>query len=180
MAPIRLETPRLILRQWQKSDYAPYIQLNADEIVMEYFPSILSTEQTIAQIGRIISHIDKYGYGFFAVERKDNGQFIGFTGLAHVNFESYFTPCMEVGWRLSRENWNHGFATEAAKACIDLGFEQLGIKDIYSFTSVHNERSERVMQKIGMEKIGTFVHPHIAEGDFLKEHVLYKISNATL
>jgi ribosomal-protein-alanine N-acetyltransferase len=180
MSPIRLETPRLILRQWKESDYEPYIELNADKAVMEYFPSVLSRDETMAQISRIMAHIDKYGYGLFAVERRDNRQFIGFTGLSHVNFESYFTPCIEVGWRLSRENWDQGFATEAGSACIGLGLREQGIHSIYSFTSIHNKRSERVMQKLGMEKIGTFLHPLISEGDFLKEHVLYKISNGKL
>src|SRR5579862_6788246 len=116
MTPIQIETSRLILRQWKLSDHEPFIRLNADKEVMEYFPSVLSEEETVAQIGRITAHIEKYGYGLFAVERKDNQQFIGFTGICHVNFECYFTPCIEVGWRLSRENWRQGFATEAARA----------------------------------------------------------------
>lgn len=177
MDKVFLETPRLIIRQWKDSDHAPYIQLNQDEEVMEFFPSTTTAAQTLEQIDRFTTRIEEQGYGFFAVERKDNGQFIGFTGLSQPGFESYFTPCVEVGWRLSKANWNQGFATEAATACLQFGFEDLGLNEIYSFTSVHNLRSERVMQKTGMLKVGYFEHPLIDEGHFLRSHVLYKITN---
>jgi RimJ/RimL family protein N-acetyltransferase len=177
MSTIFLETPRLILRQWQESDHEPYIQLNADKEVMEFFPSVKTAEETLAQIKRISSYITEHGYGFFAVERKDNREFIGFTGLSNPGFESYFTPCIEVGWRLSKANWNQGFATEAAKACLDYGFGVLSVDEIYAFTAVSNIRSERVMEKIGMGKVGTFDHPLIEEGSWLREHVVYKIKN---
>jgi RimJ/RimL family protein N-acetyltransferase len=141
---------------------------------MEFFPSIKTKKETLAQIERFTQHIIRYGYGFFAVERKDNRQFIGFTGLSNPGFESYFTPCVEIGWRLSKSHWGQGFATEAAEACLEYGFNTLGIKEIYSFTSVHNVRSEQVMIKTGMVKQGFFEHPQIEEGHFLKQHVLYK------
>jgi RimJ/RimL family protein N-acetyltransferase len=173
---IFIETPRLILRDWIPADHGPYIALNSDKAVMEFFPSIKTPEETIAQIERIKLHIEQFGYGFFAVERKDNGRFIGFTGISHPGFEAEFTPCVEIGWRLSRENWVLGFATEAAVACLDYGFNVLGIEEIYSFTSVHNIRSENVMKKIGMIKQGNFQHPSIEAGHFLREHVLYKIA----
>lgn len=178
MSQIFIETPRLILREWQQSDYEPFIALNADAEVMEFFPKTLSPEETMAQIGRIIAHFEKYGFGLFAAARKDNGEFIGFTGLAYVNFESYFTPCVEIGWRLSVANWGLGFATEAAKACIEYGFHDLNLKEIYSFTSIHNKRSEHVMEKIGMQQAGEFDHPLVAKDDFLERHVLYKISRS--
>jgi [ribosomal protein S5]-alanine N-acetyltransferase len=174
VSAISIETPRLILRQWTEADHEPFIQLNLDRAVMEFFPYTLTRDESIGQIARITTHIDQYGYGLFAVERKDNRQFIGFTGLSHAQFESYFTPCVEIGWRLSKENWNHGFATEAAKACLKLGLHTLELSGIYSFTSIHNLRSEQVMVKIGMRKIGLFEHPMIKEGHFLKKHVLYK------
>ncbi|HWZ02893.1 MAG TPA: GNAT family N-acetyltransferase [Mucilaginibacter sp.] len=170
-----IETSSLILREWIATDVQPYIALNQDKEVMEFFPSIKTADETIEQIQRISKHIEQHGYGFFAVERKDNGQFIGFTGLTHPGFEAEFTPCIEIGWRLSRENWGHGFATEAAKACLKFGFDNLGVDKIYSFTSVQNVRSEQVMKKIGMIKEGYFEHPSIEDGHFLKRHVLYKI-----
>ena len=176
MAPkVFIETPRLILRQWAVEDHKPYIELNQDKDVMEFFPSILTEVEILAQIERLSIHIDQYGYGFFALVRKDNHQFIGFAGLSHPRFESYFTPCVEIGWRLSKANWNNGFATEAAKACLEYAFNRLAIDGIYSFTAIHNARSEHVMKKIGMVKQGLFEHPLIEEGNILKQHVLYKI-----
>ena len=173
---IFIETSRLILRQWKASDNEPYIQLNRDSDVMEFFPSVSTKDETLAQIERFTTHIDQYGYGFFAVERKDNGQFIGFTGLSHPRFEASFAPCVEIGWRLSKTNWGQGFATEAALASLDFGFDSVGLDEIYAFTSVHNKRSEQVMLKAGMLKQGEFEHPSIEDGHFLKRHVLYKIS----
>src|SRR5260221_768594 len=99
MTDIFIETSRLILRQWKETDYEPYIELNMDANVAEFFPSISTRAETIAQIERFTQHFIKYNYGFFAVERKDNHQFIGFTGLSHPRFESHFTPCIEIGWR---------------------------------------------------------------------------------
>ncbi|MDB5134322.1 MAG: family N-acetyltransferase [Mucilaginibacter sp.] len=174
MTEVFLETPRLILRQWKDADHEPYIQLNMDAEVAEFFPSVSTKAETLAQIARFTAHFNTFGYGFFAVERKDTQQFIGFTGLSHPRFESHFTPCVEIGWRLSKANWNQGFATEAAKACLDYGHDNLDIKEIYSFTSIHNARSEGVMIKIGMIRVGLFDHPSIEEGHILKQHVLYK------
>jgi len=143
---------------------------------MEFFPSIKTAEETLEQILRLQGHIEKHGFGFFAVERKDNGQFIGFTGLAHPGFEADFTPCVEIGWRLNKQNWGFGFASEAATACLDFGFSQVGLDEIYSFTAVPNIRSEKVMRRIGMTMEGYFDHPMVDDGHFLKKHVLYKIS----
>ncbi|HEY4323638.1 MAG TPA: GNAT family N-acetyltransferase [Mucilaginibacter sp.] len=171
-----IETPRLILRQWKKEDHDPFIALNRDADVMEFFPNLSTATETLAQIERANNHIIEYGYGFFAVERKDNHQFIGFTGLSHPRFETHFTPCVEIGWRLSKANWGQGFATEAAQASLDYGFNTMGLDEIYSFTSVLNKRSEQVMIKIGMIKEGFFDHPLVEDGHVLKEHVLYKIN----
>lgn len=176
MKEIFIETPRLILRQWKEADYDPFVQLNMDKDVMEFFPSVSTKEESVAQIVRATDHINEYGFGFFAVERKDNNHFIGFTGLNHPRFESYFTPCVEIGWRLSKDNWNSGFATEAAKACLQFGFDTLKLSEIYSFTAVNNIRSENVMKKIRMIKEGYFEHPSVEDGHILKKHVLYKTS----
>jgi RimJ/RimL family protein N-acetyltransferase len=172
---IFIETDRLYLRQWQLSDYAAFIEMNSDTEVMRYFPSTLLPEQSMALIGRITKQIDESGYGLFAVEKKEDHSFIGFTGFSHPRFEAYFTPCIEIGWRLHNSYWNKGFATEAAKACIAYGFEKLKFNDIYSFTSVQNKPSERVMQKIGMQPSGIFDHPMLEDGHILQKHLLYKI-----
>lgn len=174
---IFIETQRLILRDWKLSDHELFIALNADPAVMEFFPSVQTPEATLAQIERITEHLRAHGYGFFALERKDNGEFIGFTGLSRPRFESHFTPYIEIGWRLSKANWNLGFATEAAKACLEFGFTELKLKEIYSFASVYNRRSENVMKKIGMLHDGFFEHPSVEEGNWLKRHVLYKVSS---
>lgn len=171
-----IETPRLILRQWQQSDYNPYIALNADPEVMKFFPSIKTPAETIAQIEKIAAYIDQHGYGFFAMERKDNHKFIGFTGLGDPGFKADFTPCIEIGWRLSKDNWGQGLASEAALACLGFSFGTLGLQEVYSFTAIGNRRSEMVMQRIGMSKVGEFDHPLIADGHILNRHVIYKIS----
>ncbi|MDB5088249.1 MAG: ribosomal-protein-S5-alanine N-acetyltransferase [Mucilaginibacter sp.] len=174
MNEIFIETSRLILRQWKETDLEPFAQLNMDNDVMGFFPSVLAKEETLVLVNRVTKHIKEYGFGLFAAERKDNNQFIGFTGLSHPRFESHFTPCVEIGWRLSKENWNQGFATEAAKACLQFGFDTLKLSEIYSFTTVSNFRSENVMKKIGMIKEGYFEHPSVEDGHILKKHVLYK------
>ena len=170
-----LTTPRLILRPWLDEDAEPFAQMNADPEVMRFFPNTQTAEETLALIARVKAHFTKHGYGPFAVERKDNGQFIGFTGLSQPNFKTDFTPCVEVGWRLSKPNWGHGFATEAAIASINYGFTELGLKEIYSFTVPTNLPSINVMKKAGLKYAGQFQHPKVLEGHALKTHVLYKI-----
>lgn len=127
---------------------------------------------------RIQDQITQNGYGLFALERKDNHTFIGFTGFACPGFEAAFTPCIEISWRIAQPHWNRGFATEAAKACLLFGFHTMQWKEMYAFTSVLNTRSENVMKKIGMQKNGEFDHPLLAQAHPLQKHVLYKISQA--
>ena len=174
---IFIETDRLILRQWQATDCEPYIKMNLDKDVMEYFPSILSSEQSLLHINKMTEKIDQHGYGLFAVERKDTQSFIGFTGFSRPNFNAFFTPCVEIGWRMAKELWNQGFATEAANACLLFGFEKFKFEEIYSFTSIHNLNSERVMKKIGMKQVGKFDHPLLEKDHCLQKHILYKIED---
>jgi ribosomal-protein-alanine N-acetyltransferase len=177
MGPAIITTNRLKLRHWRDEDTEPFSQLNKDPEVMRFFPCIQNAEETLAQIGRIKKHFRDYNYGLYAIERIDNGQFIGFTGFTHPNFQSFFTPCVEIGWRLSKENWGRGFATEAAKACLYYGFAELGFKEIYSFTAFVNIPSMNVMQKAGLKMAGEFEHPSLPDGHRLKNHVLYKIAS---
>ena len=177
---IPIHTPRLILRQWQESDHGPYIAMKMDPEVMRYFPALQTRETTLAQIERFRTFIDENGYGFLAMERRDTGEFIGFTGLALPRFESFFTPCVEIGWRLDKAHWGQGFAQEAANACLGFGFDKLNLTEIYSFTSILNLPSINVMKKIGMKEAGQFEHPNIADGDRLKTHVLYKITKGDI
>jgi ribosomal-protein-alanine N-acetyltransferase len=170
------QSERLGFRQWQTSDLPTFIEMNADAEVMRFFPAPLGAEESIALAERIIKGIEEYGYGFFAVDRREEGDFIGFIGLINTTFESHFTPCVEIGWRLRKEFWNKGYATEGAKRCLQYGFETLKLDEIYSFTPSPNLPSARVMQKIGMQQVGTFEHPRITDGHPLKIHVLYHTS----
>lgn len=173
----RIETPRLLLREWKPEDLRPFIKMNEDPLVMEYFPATLSESESVAFYQRILSEFEKYNFGLYAVETKQDGLFIGYTGFHHTAFESNFTPCVEIGWRLDSKAWGKGYATEAASACLDMAKNQLDISEIYSFTFVQNHRSERVMQKIGMQRICEFNHPLLAFEHPLSLHVLYKIAN---
>ena len=174
MHNVAITTPRLLLRHWCDEDIEPFAKMNADTEVMRYFPNTQTEEETLALIARIKAHFANHGYGPFAIERKDNGQFIGFTGLSQPNFKTEFTPCVEVGWRLSKQNWGQGFATEAAIASIQYGFTELGLKEIYSFTVPTNLPSINVMKKAGLKYIGQFEHPKVPDGHVFKTHVLYK------
>ncbi len=173
-----ISTPRLVLRKWQVSDIEPFAQMNSDATVMKYFPSILSRAQTIAMIDRINNHFEKNNFGLYAVEEKKSGVFMGFTGFAIPSFESFFTPCVEIGWRYRKEYWHQGFATEAASACLQYGFNMLEFEKIYSFTAAINQPSENLMKRIGMIKAGTFKHPKIDTHDILCRHVLYRIDKS--
>lgn len=169
------KTNRLGFRSWDEADLEPFALLNQDEAVMEFFPSLQDRSTSKAFIERMNRHFHEHNFCFFAVDKLDNEEFIGFIGLLNTSFEAEFTPCVEIGWRLKKSAWNQGFATEGALGCLDFGFDKLGLEEIYSFTPTLNKRSERIMQKIGMQKIGVFNHPKLAKGHPLEQHVLYRI-----
>ncbi len=171
-----IETERLILRTWRESDLLPFSVLNEDPKVMEFFPKTLSPDESVLLYNRINTSFDQNGFGLFAVEQKQTQQFVGFIGFSQPTFTSYFTPCIEIGWRLDRHFWNRGFATEGAKACLKYGFSTLGFKDIYSWTAKINAKSINVMKKIGLTYEGEFEHPNIPLEHQLRAHVLYRIS----
>lgn len=171
-----IETPRLILREWKETDIPFFATMNADPEVMECFPKTLSYQETIEFVERIRSRFEKSGYGLYAAELKKDSSFIGFIGFSVPAFESYFTPCVEIGWRLCREFWGNGYAPEGAAACLRLGFEKFGFEKVYSFTAEHNVKSIRVMEKIGLVKDGEFDHPKVEPGHPLRRHVLYRIT----
>lgn len=172
-----ISTERLGLREWTGADIDPCVAMNMDQEVMKYFPAIMNEEETRAMLKRIHTRFSESGFGFYAVEKKSNNEFIGFTGFGIPAFESFFTPCIEIGWRFKKEAWGRGYATEAANACLKYGFKTLLFDRIVSFTSVLNTNSERVMQKIGMKKIGEFDHPFIEKDNRLCRHVVYEIKN---
>jgi RimJ/RimL family protein N-acetyltransferase len=172
----RLTTDRLILRRWREADLAPFAALNADPAVMEHFPAPLTRAESDAMVERIDAEFDRRGFGLWAIEVTGTGEFIGFTGLSVPRFEAAFTPAVEVGWRLARAAWGHGYASEAARRALRFGFEDAGLDEIVSFTSVPNTRSQAVMRRIGMrhDPAGDFDHPVLERGHRLSRHVLYR------
>lgn len=170
-----IETNRLVLRGWKEEDIPVFARLNSDKQVMEYFLHTLTREETLGFYRRIQEEFAVSGYGLYAVETKQDGCFIGYVGLHNVTFDVDFAPAVEIGWRLLPGAWNKGYATEAASACLDYARNRLKMKEVCSFTSLPNERSQRVMQKIGMKRIKEFGHPLVDPAHPLYRHVLYKI-----
>lgn len=177
----QLVTDRLVLRRWRDTDLEPFAALNADPIVMEHLPALLSRAESDAFVARIEAHFDAHDFGLFAVEVRATGEFIGFVGLWPADFDAPFTPAVEVGWRLARTAWRRGYATEAARAVVCDGFERLGLDEIVSFTAQVNERSWRVMERLGMSRdpAADFDHPKVQKGHRLERHVLYRLVRAT-
>jgi RimJ/RimL family protein N-acetyltransferase len=172
-----LETSRLILRPWRSSDRGPFARINSDPKVMEFFPAPLTGPQSDALAAKIEHHFKKHGFGVYAAELKSNGSFIGFIGLNVPTFDAHFTPCVEIGWRLSSDVWKQGLATEGAQGVVDYAGGVLGLKEIVSFTVPHNVRSRRVMEKLGMthRAADDFDHPELPPGHPLRRHVLYRL-----
>jgi ribosomal-protein-alanine N-acetyltransferase len=168
------------MRSWREDDLEPFAALNADPVVMEFFPSTLTRQESDALVVRITAQLDTLGYGLWALEVAETGEFIGFTGLAVQTFPDPFNPSVEVGWRLARAAWGHGYATEAAIAALDYGFTVAGLDEIVSMTSTLNVRSQRVMQRIGMthDPADDFEHPDVPDGHPVKPHVLYRIARS--
>ena len=174
MRACEIRTDRLLLRRWLQSDRPPFAALNADPRVMEHFPTVLTIDESNRFVDRIESHFERYGFGLWAVEVPGRTPFIGFVGLAVPSFEAHFTPCVEVGWRLAVESWGHGYATEAARAALDFGFVRAGFQEIVSMTVAENQRSRRVMERLGMthDPADDFDHP--TQPDH-RRHVLYRL-----
>ena len=170
-------TERLLLRRWREDDREPFAALNADPAVMEHFPAPLSRAESDAFIDRVAPQLEQRGWGLWALEVRDTGAFIGYTGLAAPRFDAHFTPAVEVGWRLARDAWGFGFATEAARAALAVGFGSIGLDEIVSFAAVGNARSRAVMERIGMthDVADDFDHPALPEGHRLRRHVLYRL-----
>ncbi len=173
---LTLKTKRLILRQWREEDLEPFALLNADARVMEFFPAVLSREESDVLAGRIEKLIREKGWGFWAVESRDEGTFIGFTGLHQPEYDLPFNPCVEIGWRLAKKYWGRGYATEAGHAALNFAFDTLSLSEVCSFATRHNIKSQAVMERLGLKNThSNFDHPHIPADSPLREHVLFKI-----
>ena len=170
-----IETPRLILRPWRESDFAPFAELNAGPFVMRYMRGVLTREESDAYIQRIQQHLADHGFCKWAVEAPGVAPFIGAVGLSHVRFEASFTPAIEVAWRLNRPFWGQGYATEAAGAAIKDGFTRIGLQEIVALTRPANIPSQRVMERLGMQRSIEFDHPLLPKDSPLSRHILYRL-----
>jgi RimJ/RimL family protein N-acetyltransferase len=177
-----LRTQRLVLRQWRDEDLEPFAMLNADPEVMRHFPATMTREESDALAQQQRGRIAERGWGLWALEVVDGASFVGFVGLAEPRFDAHFTPAVEVGWRLAREHWGYGYATEAARTALAYGFDDLGLDEIVSFTTVANARSRRVMERLDMthDAADDFDHPLLAEDDPIRPHVLYRLRRDAL
>lgn len=171
-----LATERLRLRQWRETDRAPFAEMSADPVVMEFYPAPSTREESDAAIDRWRAQIADQGWSNWAVEIAQSREFIGFVGLTVPRRVLPFSPCVEIGWRLARPYWGQGYATEAARAALAFGFDTLALDEIVSFTALVNRRSRAVMERIGMTDAGEdFEHPAVPEGHALRPHCLYRI-----
>ena len=170
-------TDRLVLRSWHEKDTEPFAALNSDPEVMEFFPALVGKHKSMEFMERCNSHLKEHGFTLWAVEIRENGPLIGMVGLAHVEFQAPFSPAVEIGWRLARQHWGQGYATEAAQASLQFGFDRIGLDEIVAMTVPDNARSRAVMERLGMvyHPEADFDHPKIPDGHALKRHVLYRI-----
>jgi len=173
-----LTTSRLRLRQWRVEDLEPFAALNADPRVREFFPSVLTYQQSADSMEHIRDHFQRRGFGLWAVEEIGGAPFIGFIGLSVPSFDAPFTPCVELGYRLAFEHWGYGYATEGSRAALTFGFATVGLPEIVAMTAVSNERSRRVMRSLAMNHnpADDFDHPNIVPGHPLRRHVLYRLT----
>lgn len=172
-----LVTQRLILRPWRESDRLPFRELNGDPDVMRHFPHPLSAERSDAIMDAWQDHIERHGWGFWAVERIRDGAFVGAVGIAHANFAAPFTPAVEIGWRMAKAYWRKGYTLEAASRALDHGFGTLRLEEIVAFTLPANLPSRGVMERLGMthSPADDFEHPSVEEGHPMRHHVLYRL-----
>ena len=173
-----LETARLRLRSWQPSDHAPFAAMSADPQVMRFLLNPATPEAVGPWIERQMAHEREHGFGFLAVEERATGAFVGTVGLVHVPYQAHFTPAVEIGWRIARRFWGHGYAPEAARAWLEFGFGALGLVEIVANACVENGNSRRVMEKLGMTRnpADDFDHPRIADGSPQRRQVLYRLA----
>lgn len=175
-----LETDRLILRDWQPEDVAAFAALNGNPRVMEYLPAVLDRAGSDALLGRIRDHDARHGFALWAVEVKGGPSFVGAIGLLRVPDTLPFHSALELAWRLDAPFWGHGYATEAARRCLEMAFADLGAERVVAYTVPANMRSRAVMERLGLRRVadGDFDHPALPEGHRLRRHALYALTQA--
>lgn len=171
-----LYTERLVLRRWADADREPFALLNSDPETMRYFPEPLDRAASDAFADRIEARFEAQGFGLWALEVRATGEFIGYTGLNPMPPDVPGAGGMEIGWRLAKQHWHRGFATEAARAALAVAFDGVGLTEIWSMTAVLNEPSITVMRRIGLTEVVRFDHPGIPEGHPLRRHVTYHLA----
>lgn len=166
--------------------------MNADPEVMRYFPSVLDASTSDGLADRLDAGFDVYGPGRWALERRDTGEFIGFTGLGPMPADVPGSGGMEIGWRIARAHWRQGYALEAATAALDAAFDadldassratrdvvhgSATLSEVNSITAVINEPSRAVMRRLGMRHVDDFAHPVVPEGSVIRPHVRYVLT----
>lgn len=170
-----IRTPRLRMRRWTDADREPFAAMNADPEVMRYFPSLQERAASDSLIERIEGTFESRGFGFWALETLADGDFIGFTGLGVLPEGVPAAGQVEIGWRLVTSAWHQGFATEAARAAVELAFDELELPELWSMTAVRNLPSRRVMERLGMTLHDEFDHPRVPEGNPVRPHVMYHL-----
>jgi RimJ/RimL family protein N-acetyltransferase len=166
-----------VLRPFTDVDRTPFFELNTHPLVVDQLGSSSTQAGSDAMIDRFREEMTREGWGFWAVEVSGGAPFIGMVGLHRMSPAMPIAPGIEIGWRLHPDHWSHGYATEAAKASLDYGFGQGGLREIVAFTTTVNARSQGVMRRIGMVRDvdGDFDHPLLPVGSPLRRHVLYRI-----
>ncbi len=170
-----IRTARLLMRRWRDADRDPYAAINADPVVMRYFPAVQDRAASDVMIDRMETLFERQGFGLWALELADTAEFLGFTGLNPMPDGVPGAGGMEVGWRLAQHAWHHGYATEAATAAVDVAFNGIGLEEIWSMTAVLNEPSQAVMRRIGMTPYARFEHPRIELGHPIRPHVAFRM-----
>lgn len=176
---VKIETARLLLREWRDDDLAPYAEMNADPQVREFFPSLLTPAESDAEARAIQQKCVDGEFCLFAAELRETGQFAGFIGMQTMTFavRGVAQPAIEIGWRLARHAWGKGLATEGARAVVEHAFQKLMLPEVVAIVVPANVRSRHVMDKLGMKHREdlAFDHPRIAEGHPLRRHLLYEL-----
>lgn len=176
MGLVTLNTPRLILRPWRDDDLEPLHTINGDADSMRHFPAVLSRAESDAWAARMRAHFAAHGWGFWVVEERGGGQFLGVVGLLNIPWQARFTPAVEIGWRIAPAARRQGIAMEAARAALEFGFATLRLAEIVAFTIPANEPSWRMMERLGMRADGSFDHPRLPQGHPMRSHLLYRIA----
>lgn len=174
----KIETERLILREWSEEDILPFSKMGQDPLVMEFFLDLLSDEESKKLVEKFQMKMKRDGFCLLACVIKETEEFIGFVGINKPEFEAHFMPCVEIGWRLKSQAWGKGYAVEAANAILNDAFNRLNLNEVVAFAVWNNYKSIKVMEKIGMKRDsnGDFNHSKIPIDHPLSRHILYRIT----